>query len=45
VTGLLRRFRNDVEEHLRAGRCPRPEAKADPFSEDSPERRAIEALA
>jgi NADH-quinone oxidoreductase subunit F len=45
VTGLLRRFRNDVEEHLRAGRCPRTEAKADPFSEDSPERRAIEALA
>jgi NADH-quinone oxidoreductase subunit F len=45
VTGLLRRFPADVEEHLRAGRCPRPEGQLDPFAEGSAERRAIEELA
>jgi NADH-quinone oxidoreductase subunit F len=44
VTGLLRRFQADVEEHLRAGRCPRPEGRCDPFADGSPERRAIEGL-
>lgn len=43
VTGLLARFREDVEAHLAAGRCPRPEGHCDPFAEGSPERRAIEA--
>ena len=46
VTGLLARFRADVEAHLAAGRCPRPDARpCDPFANGSPERRAIEALA
>jgi NADH-quinone oxidoreductase subunit F len=44
LTGLLRRFRTDVEEHLRAGRCPSPEGSCDPFADGSPERRAIEGL-
>jgi NADH-quinone oxidoreductase subunit F len=43
VSGLLARFRSDVEAHLAAGRCPRPGA-GDPFASDSPERRAIEAV-
>jgi NADH-quinone oxidoreductase subunit F len=42
VTGLLARFRGDVEAHLAAGACPRPGA-ADPFGADSRERAAIEA--
>lgn len=46
VTGLLARFRGDVEAHLSAGRCPRRDARAcDPFANGSPERRAIEAFA
>jgi len=46
VTGLLARFRGDVEAHLAAGRCPRRAARpCDPFANGSPERRAIEALA
>jgi NADH-quinone oxidoreductase subunit F len=46
VTGLLARFRADVEAHLAAGRCPRSGARAcDPFGNGSPERRAIEAQA
>ena len=46
VTGLLARFRDDVEAHLLAGRCPRRDARhCDPFANGSPERRAIEALA
>ncbi len=44
VTGLLARFREDVEAHLRSGRCPRPGPRPDPFSAASPERRAIEAV-
>lgn len=43
VTGLLARFPGDLEEHLRAGRCPRPGPSADPFHPGSPERAAIEA--
>jgi NADH:ubiquinone oxidoreductase subunit F (NADH-binding) len=46
VTGLLARFRGDVEAHLAAGRCPRHDARpCDPFGNGSPERRAIESLA
>jgi NADH:ubiquinone oxidoreductase subunit F (NADH-binding) len=46
VTGLLARFRGDVEAHLAAGRCPRRAAPAcDPFANGSPERQAIEAFA
>jgi NADH:ubiquinone oxidoreductase subunit F (NADH-binding) len=44
VTGLLRRFRADLEAHLAAGRCPRDAAPRDPFAPGSPERRAIEGL-
>lgn len=44
VTGLLSRFRDEVEEHVRAGRCPRPEGRRDPFGSDSPERAAIESV-
>lgn len=44
VTGLLARFREDVEAHLRAGRCPRPEGRVDPFGDGSPERAGIEAV-
>lgn len=44
VTGLLARVRDDVEAHLAGARCPRPPAsRVDPFAQDSPERRAIEA--
>jgi NADH-quinone oxidoreductase subunit F len=45
VTGFLARFRDDVAAHIRAGRCPRPEGRADPFADGSPERTVIEALA
>ena len=46
VMGLLARFRDDVEAHLAAGRCPRKDAlPCDPFANGSPERQAIEALA
>ena len=45
VTGLLARFRADVEAHLQAGTCPRTGAACDPFADASPERAAIEALA
>jgi hypothetical protein len=45
VTGLLARFRADVEAHLQAGACPRAGAACDPFADASPERAAIEALA
>jgi NADH-quinone oxidoreductase subunit F len=45
VTGLLARFRGDVEAHLAAGRCPRADARpCDPFANGSPERLAIEGL-
>jgi len=43
VTGLLSLARRDVDAHLEAGRCPRPEGRCDPFASDSPERTAIEA--
>jgi NADH-quinone oxidoreductase subunit F len=43
LTGLLSRFHGAVEEHLRAGRCPRPESLADPFRAGSPEWAAVEA--
>ncbi len=43
VTGLLARFRPDVEAHLALARCPRPGAPVDPFADGSPERAAIEA--
>jgi NADH-quinone oxidoreductase subunit F len=42
LTGLLGVFRADVEAHLSARRCPRPEGRADPFADRSPERAAIE---
>ena len=46
VMGLLARFRDDVEAHLSAGRCPQTDARAcDPFADGSDERRAIEGLA
>ncbi|HEY3121298.1 MAG TPA: NADH-ubiquinone oxidoreductase-F iron-sulfur binding region domain-containing protein [Vicinamibacteria bacterium] len=45
VTGLLSRVRASVEEHLAAGRCPRPNGDCGPFDPGSPELRAIEALA
>jgi len=46
VTGLLARFRDEVEAHLAAGRCPHPAAPpCDPFGNGSPERWAIESLA
>ena len=41
VTGLLSRFRGDVEAHLAGG--PRRGRHADPFGPSSPERAAIEA--
>jgi NADH-quinone oxidoreductase subunit F len=44
VRGLLARFRGDVEEHLRLGRCPRPGPPVDPFGPASPERTEIEAV-
>jgi NADH-quinone oxidoreductase subunit F len=43
VTGLLRRFRSDVEEHVTGG--PRRGRHADPFGAGSPERVAIESQA
>ena len=42
VTGVVGRFKDDVDAHLAAGRCPRPEGAADPFASNSPERAAIE---
>jgi NADH-quinone oxidoreductase subunit F len=45
VTGLLARFRADVEAHLARGACPRPGRPCDPFSPRSPHRAAIEAAA
>jgi NADH-quinone oxidoreductase subunit F len=44
VAGLLGRFRADAEDHLRAGRCPRPGPAFDPFGPASPERVAIESV-
>ena len=44
VTGLLGRFRAEVQGHLRAGRCPRPGPVFDPFGPRSPERVAIESV-
>jgi NADH-quinone oxidoreductase subunit F len=44
VTGLLARVPADVEAHLAARRCPRPEGAADPFHPASVERAAIEAV-
>lgn len=45
LTGLLGRFRADVEEHLAARGCPRPEAsRIDPFHPRSQERASIEAV-
>jgi len=44
VTGLLSRVPAEVEAHLAAGRCPRPDGVADPFAADSVERTAIEAV-
>jgi len=42
VTGLLSAFRADVEAHVAARGCPRPEGRVDPFGDGSPERTAIE---
>jgi NADH-quinone oxidoreductase subunit F len=44
VTGLLARVPADVEAHLAARRCPRPEGASDPFAVHSVERAAIEAV-
>jgi NADH-quinone oxidoreductase subunit F len=44
VTGLLARVPAEVEAHLAARGCPRPEGAADPFAADSVERAAIEAV-
>lgn len=44
VGGLLRRFRGEVDAHLAARRCPRPDGHADPFAPGSRERAAIEGL-
>jgi NADH-quinone oxidoreductase subunit F len=43
VTGLLRRFHREVEEHVTGG--PRRGRHADPFGTASPERAAIESQA
>jgi NADH-quinone oxidoreductase subunit F len=43
VTGLVSRFRKDVDEHVAARGCPRGGPLSDPFGDDSPEQRAIEA--
>lgn len=43
VTGLLARFRGDVESHMAAGGCPRPQGRRDPFHPASPERAGIDA--
>jgi hypothetical protein len=43
VTGLLKRFPDDVAAHLEARGCPRPADGCDPFAPGSPERRALEA--
>ncbi len=45
VGALVERWRADVEAHIAAHGCPRPEARVDPFAEGSAERAAIEALA
>jgi NADH-quinone oxidoreductase subunit F len=42
VRGVLARVPDDVEAHLRAGRCPRDGGASDPFGADSPERAAVE---
>lgn len=44
VTGLLGRFRSDVDAHIAARACPRPEGRCDPFAPGSAERTAIESL-
>jgi NADH:ubiquinone oxidoreductase subunit F (NADH-binding) len=44
VTGLLARVPAEVEAHLAARGCPRPEGAADPFAASSVERAAIEAV-
>lgn len=43
VGSLLRRFRDDLDAHLAARRCPRPGGHSDPLAPGSPERAAIEA--
>jgi NADH-quinone oxidoreductase subunit F len=43
VTGTLARLREEVEQHLAHGGCPRRASHRDPFSPGSPERAAIEA--
>jgi len=42
VTGLLAVFGSEVEAHLAARGCPRPDARSDPFGDASAERTAIE---
>jgi NADH-quinone oxidoreductase subunit F len=42
VRGLLARFKDDVDAHIAARGCPRPETRRDPFAPGSPERAAIE---
>ncbi len=44
VSGLLARCRAEVEAHLAAGGCPRPDGRWRPFDDDAPARRAIESL-
>ncbi|MGG7382805.1 hypothetical protein ACQ7B2_30035, partial [Escherichia coli] len=44
VNGVLARVPAEVEAHIAARRCPRPEGAADPFAADSVERAAIEAV-
>jgi hypothetical protein len=44
ATGFARRFAEDIEAHLGAGRCPRPDSRhPDPFAVGSPERNAVAA--
>lgn len=45
VRGLLARFKDDVDAHIAARRCPRSDVRSDPFAPGSPERAAIEARA
>jgi hypothetical protein len=42
VRGVLARVPDEVEAHLRAGRCPHEGGAYDPFAPRSPERAEIE---
>jgi NADH-quinone oxidoreductase subunit F len=43
VSGLLARWRDELDTHLAQRGCPRRGTRADPFADGSPEREAIEA--